>query len=188
MTWNRRNSHATLTEKCLACLNCCKDTVVPVNDHDVRRLMDHTGLPADDIVRLWGPEDVTSPASDPDWIHMDYGRRMMGLKKKRGGESCRFLSQEGFCTVYTHRPGTCRTYPFNVYLDEDNTIERVTIARGVKCNFVAADAAQVTHLQEDVRHEMHDIERYHEKIRAFEDKGGRGGKRGLLKHLGFGKE
>ena len=43
--------------RCTGCGNCCKLRVV-VTDADVRRLMDHTGLPAQKIVYFYSADEV----------------------------------------------------------------------------------------------------------------------------------
>ena len=115
--------------RCTDCGNCCKLRVV-VTDMDLARLMAGTGLPPKKIVRFYGPDDIEGKPRGKGWINFSprlEDRRVMALREQRGG-ACVFFKNNR-CTVYPHRPVTCRVYPFN--LEFDNNGRRVS---GIEIN------------------------------------------------------
>lgn len=165
---------------------CCKDTLVPVTDADVKRLMIATGLPADEIVRLYSPSDLQFD-NDDTWIQMGYGKRILGLKKK--GDQCKFLSDHGLCTVYNHRPITCRTYPYMVQFDDNDRLRELELNTDVDCCGRLGRQWTRRQLLADARTEDAEDEVYMDQLRDYEQKVRRSrrhrGKRGLLKFLGL---
>jgi Fe-S-cluster containining protein len=56
----------------------------------------------------------------------------MGLRSIH--DRCVFLDHEtNFCTIYEHRPVTCRDHPFNVTLSDTGAVERISLSKIVKC-------------------------------------------------------
>ncbi len=171
-----------------ACTNkaiCCKDTIVPITDADVKRLMTATGLPADEIIRLYSPSDLQYD-NDHTWIRMGYGKRIIGLKKK--GNQCKFLNDHGLCTVYDARPITCRTYPYMVQLDEDGNLDELELNTDVDCCGRLGRHWTRKKLLADARIEDAEDDKYIDQLRAYEKRvrsGRNRGKRGLLKFLGL---
>jgi Fe-S-cluster containining protein len=171
-----------------ACTNhavCCKDTIVPITDTDVKRLMKVTGLPADEIIRLYSPSDLQYD-TDHTWIRMGYGKRIIGLKKK--GNRCKFLNDHDLCTVYDARPITCRTYPYMVLLDQDGTLNELELNSDVDCCGRLGSHWTKKRLLKDARQEDAEDDAYIDRLRAYEKrvrKGKNRGKQGLLKFLGL---
>ncbi|MBU1936641.1 YkgJ family cysteine cluster protein [bacterium] len=124
--------HQLLNFRCTGCAKCCSLTIVPVTDRDVARIMEATGLPANRIVRFYWPDDVKESRRAPGWIRLKQGKRFMGLRKVDG--HCQFL-QDNLCTIYSHRPVTCRLYPFNLFPDENGEVESLEINSAVKCEY-----------------------------------------------------
>ena len=92
---------------CTRCGECCRgksgdDHLVLVSPHEVRRIIGSTG-------RRW--EKVAEPF--PCFIcHGDTGSHTFEWCLRRDGNRCRFLGEEGGCSIYPSRPWICRTYPF----------------------------------------------------------------------------
>jgi Fe-S-cluster containining protein len=118
--------------RCTGCATCCTETVVPVTDQDVARIMKATKQEAGEVVRFFFPDDVKGERRSPAWIKLRQGKRFMGLRKTRG--HCRYL-EEGRCRIYPHRPVTCRLYPFNIFFDDDGEVESLEINDAVKCQY-----------------------------------------------------
>lgn len=137
MTQNQ-NIDKWLKTRCVGCGRCCTETIVPVTDADVRRLMKATGQPASEIVRFFGPDDVDWDADDGHWVETQQGPRFLALKKAK--ERCQFLDDQKRCMVYEDRPITCRTFPLQIFLDEtESRIEKITLNRIVKTNYPRAE-------------------------------------------------
>lgn len=161
---------------------CCKDTIVPITDADVRRLMRATGLAADQIVRLWSTDELEYDRDDT-WIKFPYGKRVMGLKKS--GNQCKFLNEFGLCTVYQARPLTCRSYPYMVHFDARGRIEVMALNRDVDCCGRLGRNWPKKQLIVDGQAEDREDAAYMAKLRAFEKAGAKGGKAGLIRFLGL---
>jgi Fe-S-cluster containining protein len=113
--------------RCTECGNCCSDTLVPITDEDVRRLMKGTGLPAQDICTFYKSEDFEDKGEGLEFANLDGGRKTLGLRKKfdkdNDRDSCKFF-KDNRCSVYESRPVTCRVWPFTLAFD--STGKRVT--------------------------------------------------------------
>ena len=116
---------------CTGCGNCCKDTVVCVTDADVQRIIDGTGREARSFVQFYDEEEVALSKRSPFWIALNKKKVVMGLKWIRG--HCMFLDKENRCTIYEHRPVTCRQHPFDIQLSETGAVTRLTLSRVVDC-------------------------------------------------------
>ena len=76
---------------------------------------------------------------DLHFVELDIGKRVMGLKKgfdeKEQKEGCKFYLDQR-CTVYEHRPVTCRVWPFTLSLDgEGKRITKMEINDALPCPF-----------------------------------------------------
>jgi hypothetical protein len=81
---------------CTTCANCCRHVAPMLGEDDVARLAGHLGLSnADFIARYLDKAQEAGPS--PPWIVREL--------------PCPFL-KDSRCTVYEHRPGTCRDYPY----------------------------------------------------------------------------
>ncbi len=119
MKINKRISKLLKLE-CGQCSSCCRDIQVDITDADLIRLVKHTGISADRLVRLYG-HNKNDRDIESDWFNLSYGKRAIVLNKKRNGD-CIFLERDSGCIAYEARPMTCRIFPICVVYDEDHDI------------------------------------------------------------------
>lgn len=170
--------------RCTGCGNCCRDTVVLLTDADVQRIMQATGRGAREFVRFFGPNAVEMGQRHPLWVTFDGGRAVMGLKWQDG--HCMFLAEDNLCTIYEHRPVTCREHPFNVTLSDTGRVERLSLSRVVHCPHEWDGKVALTELKSVVRWNERQSDTYTEKVRAWNRR--RSGARtrsGFLRYLGL---
>jgi Fe-S-cluster containining protein len=118
--------------RCTGCGNCCRDTVVCITDADVRRIVDETGKSPLEFVRFFTHDEVSMSTHDPLWIRFKGGNAVMALRSIH--DRCIFLDNKtNLCTIYEHRPVTCRDHPFNVTLSDSGAIEKISLSKIVKC-------------------------------------------------------
>ena len=132
----------TSSFSCRLCGKCCRreygDNSVFIRPEEVSLIAEKTGLSVDEITAPLFPdifdvspdgsvfisEDIIRKALEEtaDQIAPDGRIRAFGriLRRKYDG-SCRFLSDDGKCTIYDVRPLLCRTYPF--WVEDGKVIE-----------------------------------------------------------------
>lgn len=171
------------TIACSGCGICCTIPIVPVTDSDVARLTAATGKSAAELVRFYKPDELEFDRDAEVWIRFPYGKRAMGLRRK--WERCQFLTDDARCSVYAHRPMTCRTFPYVIEFDDDGKVSNVELNKIVKCKALPMPSSPLTQLRKDVLQEELEDEHYFAAIRAwgFEEK--KGGTREFLAFLGF---
>ncbi len=118
--------------RCTGCGNCCRGTVVMLTDTDVQRIAEGTGRDPQDFVRFFDTERVSLAKDSPWWLRFGDRRAVMALRWQRGPR-CTFLDDENRCTIYDHRPVTCREHPFNVTVSDTGALERISLSRIVEC-------------------------------------------------------
>jgi len=116
---------------CTGCGNCCRDTVVCLTDADIQRIVDGTGKTAATFVQFYDEEEVELSPRSPFWVMLGKKKAVMGLKWIRG--HCMFLDADNRCTIYEHRPVTCRQHPFDIQLSDTGAVTRISISRVVEC-------------------------------------------------------
>ena len=80
---------------CTACANCCRHSVVPVNQPEIEDIARHLGVASESVARLYTVPDPDAPA-------------LRILLNSR--EGCVFLDGN-LCMIYEARPKTCRNFP-----------------------------------------------------------------------------
>lgn len=177
-----------LKTQCVGCGRCCTETIVPVTDADVKRLMKHTGKKAEQIARFFGPEDVTWEDGDESWIDTTDGKQFLALIKKN--ERCQFLDDANRCTVYEARPMTCRTFPLQIHLNENQTkIESITLNRIVKSKYPISDKPTKTKALalEQGRTEDREDAAFRKKIKSWNTEKRKGGLKAFMNYVGITK-
>jgi Fe-S-cluster containining protein len=144
--------------------------------------MTATGRPAAEIVEFYDSTEITTSQRDRGWIEMRAGRRIMGLRKKRGG--CQFLKEDQ-CTIYEHRPVTCRRYPFNLVLDEQGKIQELSIHRAVKCLYELDGRQSRRELKQTSDWEDRQDATYYGLVKEWNRSKARGTKLAYLRFLGL---
>jgi Fe-S-cluster containining protein len=118
--------------RCTGCGNCCRDTVVCVTDADVRRIVDSTGESPLKFVRFFTHDEISMSTKDPLWVHFKDEKAVMALRSIH--DRCIFLDHKtNLCTIYEHRPVTCRDHPFNVTFSDSGAVEKISLSKIVKC-------------------------------------------------------
>lgn len=84
----------------IKCFNeCCKDLCCALSPYDVNRLRRSLKIPSRQFLKQFTDLEV----------ERDVGFPHVTLKMRKD-DTCPFVSEKG-CTVYSDRPGACRTYP-----------------------------------------------------------------------------
>lgn len=130
----RRAWDRLLKFRCTGCGNCCRNTLIPVNDADVRRLMEATARPPGEFVRF--ARDIDMPGRHGWWVRFRTPRQhWTGMAVLRWRKNrCIFLEGDR-CTVYSHRPLVCRMHPFDLTLRDDDSgpMTSLQIGRPTEC-------------------------------------------------------
>lgn len=106
--------------------------MVMLTDADVRRIAVGTRRAAREFVQFVSEQEISIDKRSPWWIRFGAERRIMVLRWK-GDTSCLFLDSSNRCTIYDHRPVTCREHPFNVTLSDTGGVRLVSLSRVVDC-------------------------------------------------------
>ena len=158
---------ALLRFRCTGCGNCCRGTIVLVTDADVERLVRGTGRPAEALVRFVPEGIVKLEARSPWWIRFDRGARAVLALRHRPGGACTFLDDANQCTVYAHRPVTCREHPFNVDLSPRGGVQHIALSEIVDCPHDWDGRIERRALRDVVRWNEAQSDDYHVRVRAW---------------------
>jgi Fe-S-cluster containining protein len=171
--------------RCTGCGNCCRDTIVCITDADVRRISAGTGKSPLAFVRFYGHDEIAMSDNDPSWVRLGRSRRVMALKKIY--DRCVFLeNSSNRCTIYEHRPVTCRDHPFNLTFSASGVLEKISLSRIVKCPHKLDGSIQRRELRRINDWNEQQQEAYVSKIQAWHKiKGGRRSGKEFLRFLGF---
>ena len=124
---------ALLKFRCTGCGNCCKGTAVYITPEDVHRIVEGTGKSPRAFIRFFYDTFLTLAKRDTFALRLGKRRAVMGLKWT--SKRCMFLDKDNMCTIYDHRPVTCRQHPFNITLSATGAVERLSISRIVECKY-----------------------------------------------------
>ncbi len=137
---------ALLKFRCTGCGNCCKGTAVYITPEDIHRIVDGAGKSPREFIRFFYDKFLTIAKRDTFAIHLGTRRAVMGLKWNSG--HCMFLGKDNMCTIYDHRPVTCRQHPFNVTLSNAGAVERLSLSRIVECFYELNGKVSRRHLSQ----------------------------------------
>jgi Fe-S-cluster containining protein len=173
---------------CAQCGTCCCDPVIELTDSDIKRLVKHTGLPADRLIKLYAKSDFTAVNDTEDWINLSYGKRQLGLRKKKDG-ACLFLSEERQCTAYEARPMACRVFPIDVFLEDnkvtDFDLSDVVRDKFIKCKQYPGKSNSYESFRLKAEQSGKETASFCRKIRQWNRNAELGGKDDFLKFLNF---
>lgn len=145
-------------------------------------------MPADKLMKLYAKSDFES-VDDSDMIRFSYGNRKIALRKKSNGE-CVFLSDKRQCSVYEARPMSCRIFPIDVLLGEDNEVidlEMSDVVRDkfIKCKHYYGKPRSFETFKLQAIQCANETDAYWKKIKQWNRKTGKRGKLDFLNFFGF---
>jgi hypothetical protein len=113
--------HETFAFECSAqrpCFNaCCRDLNQFLSPYDVLRLKNHLGLSSGDfLARFTTSHDGPATGLPVVCFKLDHAQKW----------ACPFVSAAG-CTVYEHRPSSCRTYPLARTVARDRATGQIRV-------------------------------------------------------------
>jgi Fe-S-cluster containining protein len=171
--------------RCTGCGNCCRNTLVCITDKDVRRIIDATGKSPLEFVRFYTHDEVSMSENDPLWVRLEKRKAVMGLRSR--ADHCIFLENEtNRCTIYEHRPVTCRDHPFNVTFSATGAVKNISLSRIVKCPHEWDGDISRRELRQIQTWNERQEESYVEKVKRWnKQKGGPRTGPAFLRFLGF---
>ncbi len=177
---------------CGQCSSCCRNIIVDVTGPDIERLAEYTGMPADKLVRLYSNEEIDDRKEDKeasDWIKLSYGKRTIGLNKKRNGD-CIFLLNDKTCEAYDARPMTCRVFPVTRVIDDkdevvDLEVSDVITDNTIKCKRIKGNGRSYESFMALARLASDEEETYSKKVKEWNRSIDKGVKNDFLNFLGF---
>jgi Fe-S-cluster containining protein len=158
----RANGHKLLAFRCTRCGNCCKDPLLPLTDADLSRIVERTGDDPREVVR-WVDRDGIDMDDEPEgFVRLRQGKRVMVLRHQNG--ACRYLGDDGRCSIYASRPLGCRIFPFDPSFSRDGKLRRLTLIDAGECKYELDGHNDVDALQ--ALHERYEAQSasYHERI------------------------
>jgi Fe-S-cluster containining protein len=165
---NRRSRIKFVSVTCSRCAGCCRDSIVPVTDMDVRRLSASLGIPPSRIVAFYSNSEMLYDTDAPLWIRFASGKRAMGLRRVNG--RCCFLSRGKSCSVYVSRPLTCRTFPYQIDLDVREKVIAFGLNSTIRCKCTKKQIRRISRdLIRDVRREKIEDDVYCAKVSRWND-------------------
>ncbi len=93
---------------CNQCGECCRDMDIPLNHYDIYSILQ--SKPKFDIETFITLHPAT--ADEFDAVRLYGGFTTLYLTNKLSDNSCIFLENNA-CSIYNHRPNSCRTWPFS---------------------------------------------------------------------------
>ncbi len=171
------------TVECKRCSICCREPVVPVTDSDLKRICKVLNKPAERIVRFYSIKEMDYDPESGLWISFVQGKLAMGLRKRLS--RCIFLDDKNNCSIYSHRPMTCRTFPYVIDLDQDNKPLKVKLNKIVNCSCKRKRRSPLEEVIENVKVELREDSRYYEKVERWNRRKKPGTIEGFLKFMGL---
>lgn len=173
-----------LAVECAQCSTCCRVPVALATHHDINRLIKATGLEAGKIVSLYA--NVDADDDDRFLIRTSYGKRTMGLRKAKG--RCIFLSDDQTCSVYDSRPMSCRMFPLQVTLEEDNSLHDLNVQDSAhddfKCRYQFGRRRLLKEIHQIAVSDFLEQDSYLKKVEEWNARFHKGKKQELLEFLG----
>ncbi len=174
--------------ECAQCGMCCRDPLIEVTDSDLRRLVKHTKIPSDKLVILYSNSELESD-EEHDWVKLSYGKRILGLSKKRNGD-CMFLTGDNNCTAYEARPMSCRLFPINVTFNDNDKVTGFELSDLIRDKFISCKRTygkgrsynKFVSMASDAQKEY---EKYCDRVEKWNGNGAKGNKNEYLRFLGF---
>jgi len=124
--------------ECVHCGKCCTDlnTLVNTTYIDVLRIKNGLNLTIDEVIEILGfyvfdqapsSKEIDRMVVPP--IQTERGVAFVGLKKRSNGHCFFYDEVKERCSIYSFRPGFCRTFPFtfSILKDKDKKKSEINI-------------------------------------------------------------
>lgn len=170
-----------LNFRCTCCGNCCREPIVLITDADIRRIQELTGQASSEIAAFYPPSEIEWGLENPGWIKLADGLHIMGLIRKKDG--CQYLGEDDLCMIYENRPVTCRRYPFDVELVEDDGLSLLGVNDSVECPYELDGHYEKKDIENLVAWEEEEEQPYFKLVEAWNRKKRRGNEDKFLAHL-----
>ena len=123
--------------------------------------------------------------NDPLWVKFNDHKAVMALRSIV--DRCVFLDDDtNLCTIYEHRPVTCRDHPFNVTFSDTGAVEKISLSQIVKCPHAWDGNISRRELRRVQTCNERQEEIYLKKVREWNrSKTGQKTRPGFLRFLGF---
>jgi Fe-S-cluster containining protein len=190
--WTYMPKHLKLLNfRCTGCGNCCRDPLLPLTDADLGRIVDHTSLPAAEVVKWVSSREIDLAHDDANFVLLRAGRRAMVLRHMRG--RCRFLGSDDRCNIYSARPLGCRIFPFDPTFDRNHKLLRLRMIQATDCPYESDGKNDVRQLRRLHRETERELAEYHTKVEKWNREQTQRMRSGhaplpasaFLRHLGF---
>jgi Fe-S-cluster containining protein len=164
--------------------------MIELTHHDLQRLVKHSGISPERLIKLYTRAELNDEDdNEDDWIVFSYGKRRMGLRKRRNGE-CIFLSKDRKCIAYSARPMSCRIFPINVVLDEKNRIcdlelSDVIESEFIRCKYSYGKTGSFRKFLQIAKQAQTESISYWKKLEQWNEISHKGNKADFLNFLGF---
>jgi Fe-S-cluster containining protein len=184
VTRKKKKISKLLAVQCSQCSTCCRVPVALATHHDINRLVKATGLEAGKIVSLYA--NVDADDDDRFLIRTSYGKRTMGLRKVKG--RCMFLSDNQSCSVYNFRPMSCRMFPLQVTLEDDNSLHDLNVQDSAhddfSCRYRFGRSRSLKDIHRIAVSDFLEQDSYLKKVEEWNARSQKGKKQELLEFLG----
>ncbi|HTB22326.1 MAG TPA: YkgJ family cysteine cluster protein [bacterium] len=175
--------------RCTECGNCCSDTIVPVTDEDVRRIMQGTGRKVSEVAKFYKSSDFDDAGEGLQFVNLDGGRRTLGLLKRmdkeNDREACEFF-RDNRCSVYKDRPVTCRVWPFTLRFDASGKrLSSLSVNSSLPCPFELDGKNTVSALVADWRWDDKQDEAWSAKVKEWNRTHSAGAEHEFFSYLGL---
>lgn len=175
--------------RCTECGNCCSDTIVPVTDEDVRRIMQGTGLGAAEVATFYKTTDFDDKGEGLQFVNLDGGRRTLGLRKRmdkeNDREACKFF-KDNRCSVYKDRPVTCRVWPFTLRFDATGRrLSSLSVNSSLPCPFELDGKSTASELVANWKWDDRQDETWSAKVREWNRTHTKGKEQEFFSYLGL---
>lgn len=117
--------------RCTGCGNCCKEPLLPLNDADLRRIVEHTGEAPKDVVKFVDRDAIDMDDEPHAFLRLKQGKRVMVLRHAKS--QCKYLDKDDRCGIYEHRPLGCRVFPFDPTFTKKGELRRLVLIPATDC-------------------------------------------------------
>ena len=162
---------------------------MPVTSQDIERLQKGLKLPAGELAEFYKSSEFEDEGEGLHFVRLDIGKRVMGLRKrfdeKDEREACKFFKDDR-CTVYVHRPVTCRVWPFTLSFDDTGKrLSRMEINGALPCPYELDGSNEPQKLISDWKWDDKQDDVYGAQAKEWNAKHGGGSAEEFFKFLGL---